>query len=174
MGAAAGRESDGWCIVLIVVDDDGSLVLVVEPTRVAVPCPDCGELSRRQHSWYTASARSAMARRSSAHARTQPALVLRRTRVLARFEGALARYARRTNDAPELLTTFALQAGGERGAGLARKASVPISPDTLLRVLHSVTDEGDERGPRVLGVDDRLRDKMQASRCWSKPKRSRG
>jgi len=64
--------------------------------------------------------------------------------------------------------------GGEGGAGLARKAGVPISPDTLLRVLHSVTDEGDERGPRVLGVDDRLRDKMQASRCWSKPKRSRG
>lgn len=54
----------------------------------------------------------------------------------------------------ELLTTFALQAGGEGGARLARKAGVPISPDTLLRMLHSITDEGNERGPRVLGVDD--------------------
>ena len=29
-----------------------SLVLVVEPTRVAVPCPRCGGLSRRRHSRY--------------------------------------------------------------------------------------------------------------------------
>jgi transposase len=71
-----------------------------------------------------------------------------------RFDGALARYARRTNDTTELLTTFALQAGGEGGARLAHKAGVPISPDTLLRILYSLTDDGHERGPRVLGVDD--------------------
>src|ERR1044071_119976 len=47
-----GAESEHWCIVLVVVERDGSLVLVVEPTRAAVPCPQCGELSRRQHSWY--------------------------------------------------------------------------------------------------------------------------
>ena len=45
-------ESDYWCIVLIVVEHDGSLDLVAEPTREAVPCPTCGELSRRQHSSY--------------------------------------------------------------------------------------------------------------------------
>ncbi len=32
---------------------------------------------------------------------------------------------------------------------------VPISPDTLLRILHSLADdEQHQRGPRVLGVDD--------------------
>src|SRR5258708_22118593 len=72
----------------------------------------------------------------------------------ARFDGALARYARRTNCTTDLLTTFALQAGGEGGARLARKAGVPISPDTLLRILHSLMDADDQRGPRVLGVDD--------------------
>ena len=71
-----------------------------------------------------------------------------------RFDGALARYARRTNGATELLTTFALQAGGEGGARLARKAGVPISPDTLLRILHSMSEGDNERGPPVLGVDD--------------------
>jgi len=71
-----------------------------------------------------------------------------------RFDGAIARYARRTNGASELLATFALQAGGEGGARLARKAGVPISPDTLLRILHSLTDGDRARGPRVLGVDD--------------------
>src|SRR5438445_839007 len=42
----------------------------------------------------------------------------------------------------------------EAGARLARKAGVPISPDTLLRLLHALTDADDTHGPRVLGVDD--------------------
>ena len=40
-------ESEHWCIVLVVVERDGGLVLVAEPTRVAVPCPKCGELVDR-------------------------------------------------------------------------------------------------------------------------------
>jgi transposase len=71
-----------------------------------------------------------------------------------RFDGELARYARRTDGTTELLTTFAMQAGGEGGARLARKVGVPISPDTLLRILHSLADTDAQRGPRVLGVDD--------------------
>ena len=31
---------------------------------------------------------------------------------------------------------------------------MPTSPDTLLRLLHSLTDADDQRGPRVLGLDD--------------------
>src|SRR5205823_2724293 len=54
----------------------------------------------------------------------------------------------------DFLTSFALQAGGEGGARLACRAGVPISPDTLLRLLHALADEGEQRGPRVLGVDD--------------------
>src|SRR5919202_3547214 len=71
-----------------------------------------------------------------------------------RFDGALARYARRTDGTTELLTTLALQAGGEGGARLARKAGVPVSPDTLLRLLHALMHADQRRGPRVLGVDD--------------------
>src|SRR5215203_5840916 len=66
-----------------------------------------------------------------------------------RFDGAVAHYARRSNDATDLLTTFALQAGGEGGARLACNAGVPISPDTLLRILHELTDAEDTRGPKV-------------------------
>jgi hypothetical protein len=52
MAESFGGECDQWCVVLIVVERDGSLVLVVEPTRQAVPCPMCGELSQRPHSSY--------------------------------------------------------------------------------------------------------------------------
>jgi len=39
MVASLGAESERWCIVLIVVERDGSLVLVVKPTGSAVECP---------------------------------------------------------------------------------------------------------------------------------------
>src|SRR6266852_5114539 len=58
-----------------------------------------------------------------------------------------------TRQISDLLTTFALQAGGEGGARLARKAGVPVSPDTLLRLLHGSSDADAQRDPRVLGVD---------------------
>jgi transposase len=160
MAAPLGAESERWCIVLVVVERDGSLVLVVEPTRVTVPCPRCGELSRRRHSrydrhpldlpWRGKTVRMRVhSRRWFCDAPTCPRKIFAE-----RFDGELARYARRTHGTTELLTTFALQAGGEGGARLARKIGVPISPDTLLRILHSLEDDHLERGPRVLGVDD--------------------
>ena len=39
MAELLGEVLERWCIVLIVVDSDGSLVLVVEPTRTLVPVP---------------------------------------------------------------------------------------------------------------------------------------
>ena len=160
MAPSLKAESERWCIVLVVVECDGSLVLSVEPTRVTVPCPQCGELSRRQHSWYERRPLDLPWRckvvRMRVHSRRwfcdAPDCL---SKIFAeRFDGALAHYARRTNGTTELLTTFALQAGGEGGARLAREAGVPISPDTLLRILHSLVDAESQRGPRVLGVDD--------------------
>src|SRR6266851_3912064 len=160
MAAAVGAQSERWCIVLVVVERDGSLVLVVEPTRSAVSCLQSGELSRQQHSRYERHPLDlpwrAKTVRLSVHSRRwvcdTPSCS---RRIFAeRFDGELARYARRTNGTTDLLTTLALQAGGEGGARLARKIGVPISPDTLLRILHSITDADHQRGPRVLGVDD--------------------
>ena len=159
MTASLGAESERWCIVLVVVERDGSVVLVVEPTRVAVPCPQCGELSRRQHSRYERHPLDLPWRgetvRMRVHSRrwfcdtpTCPRKIFAE-----RFDGALARYARRTDATTDLLTTFALQAGGEGGARLARTAWVPVSPDTLLRLLRAIQDQAVPT-PRVLGVDD--------------------
>src|SRR6266851_7307955 len=139
-------EGEHWCIVLVVVERDGSLVLVAEPARQAVPCPKCGELSRRQHSNYERRPLDLPWRghtvRLKVHSRRWFCDVPECPRQIfaERFDGVLARYARRTNDATELLTAFALQAGGEGGARLAHKAGVPISPDTLLRRLQAMID----------------------------------
>ena len=40
------------------------------------------------------------------------------------------------------------------GPLMTRMSSVSISPDAVLRLLHALTDDGDQRAPRVLGVDD--------------------
>ena len=160
MANSFGAVTDRWCIVLIVVERDGSLVLVVEPTRTSVPCPHCGQLSRRQHSRYERRPLDLPWRGQTVRMRVHSrrwfcdAPTCARKIFAERFDGVLAHYARRTHGTTELLTTFALQAGGEGGARLARKSGVPISPDTLLRLLHALTDADDTRGPRVLGVDD--------------------
>lgn len=82
----------------------------------------------------------------------------------------LAHCARLTHGATELLTAFALHTCGKAGTRLAREAGVPISPDTLLHVLHALVDQCEQRGPNVLGVDDvALRERRNAAmaRCCS-------
>src|SRR5260370_34303516 len=147
MDVAREAESERWCIVLVVGKRDGSLVLHAEPTRTAVPCPACGTLSHRPYSRYQRRPldlpwRGAIVR-MNVHTRrwfcdepTCPRKIFAE-----RFDGALARYARRTVVADNLLRTFALQAGGEGGARLARTAGVPVSPDTLLRLLRAIQDQ---------------------------------
>src|SRR6266571_2730459 len=134
MGAALGAESERWCIVLVVVERDGSLVLHAEPTRTAVPCPACGTLSHRQHSRYQRRPldlpwRGAIVR-MNVHTRrwfcdepTCPRKIFAE-----RFDGALARYARRAVVADNLLRTFALQAGGEGERGWPVRLAYPSPP----------------------------------------------
>ena len=159
MGPSGIESEHGWTFTTIVAEADGTVVLRVTPTRAAVPCPTCGVLSRRQHSWYTRRAMDLPWRGATVRLRVQS----RRwfcdepncpRRIFAeRFEGLLACGARRTNEATSLLTELGLRAGGEGGARLARKAGVPTSPDTLLRLVKMLGIAAVST-PRVLGVDD--------------------
>jgi transposase len=69
------------------------------------------------------------------------------------FGPALARYARRTAEAATVLLRFAVATGGEAGARLAHAIGLPVSADTLLRLLQQ-TDSPVGYTPRVLGGDD--------------------
>ena len=154
-----GGARDRWQIVLVVVEQDGSLVVIAEPTRTAVPCPSCGQLSRRRHSRYERRPVDLPWRGRTVRLRVHTrrwfcdAPSCSRRIFAERFDEALTAHARRTPGATELLLRLALQAGGEGGARLARQVGVPTSPDTLLRLLHAMLD-APVRTPRVLGVDD--------------------
>jgi transposase len=63
--------------------------------------------------------------------------------------------ARSTNRLGDLQRHLGLALGGEAGTRLANRVSVPISADTLLRMVTSAgLDEGPSVTPRVLAVDD--------------------
>src|SRR5205807_2539662 len=78
----------------------------------------------------------ALARRHCAAGRAHSAVLLRCPHVSA--EDLCRTFRWRTASATALLVEFGLRAGGEAGARLARKAGVPTSPDTLLRLVRGL------------------------------------
>jgi transposase len=67
--------------------------------------------------------------------------------------GIAVRSARRTTRLAEIQRSVALATGGEPGARLARRLAIPVSPDTLLRLILR-TPIPPRATPPVLGLDD--------------------
>ena len=65
----------------------------------------------------------------------------------------MPRSQRRTTETAELLVRLGLSAGGEGGARIAADLGVPVSPDTVLRLLRKSAIE-EHPVPTALGVDD--------------------
>jgi len=138
---------------------DGVVVVVVRPTRAAVPCPACGQLARRVHSHYrrviTDLPWQGVAVRLVLHARRfrcdEPTCA--RCIFAERFPGLVAAGARRSTRLSTLYLALGLALGGEAGARLATNLGLAVSPDTLLR-LTTAAPLAAPPTPRVLGVDD--------------------
>jgi transposase len=136
-----------------------TMVLEAAATAAAAYCPDCGARSTQIHDRYQRHPADLPWRGY----RVQLAVTVRRFRcrnpACARatfaedFGPALPHYARHTADARTLLVQFAQRAGAEGGAQLAHKAGLPVSPDTLLRLLRQ-TAHASPCAPRVLSLDD--------------------
>ena len=140
--------------------------VAVEPTRVVitahaaatnVACPACGVVTRRVHSRY---------RRTLADLPWQGREVSWRVwvrrfrcvscdgRVFAEgLPGSAARKGRRTGRLARAQTGIGFATGGEPGARLSCRLAMPVSGDTVLRLIR-------RRGtvpsppPRVIGIDD--------------------
>ena len=144
------------------VDGDGDTLIVTARSRaVAAACPVCGVASRRVQSHYLRHPSDL----PCAGRRVRLRRLVRRFRcgvpgcqrqVFAeRFGTAvLPERARRTGRLEEVVHHLGLALGGRPGAGFARRLMLPVSNDTLLRVVrrHAL--------PRtepltVIGIDDR-------------------
>lgn len=142
------------------VGDDGGALITVRPLSRSNACPGCGTISERVHSRY----RRRLAdlplagkpvRLVVAARRFHCDAVLCARRIFVeRFDAdVLAPWARRTARLDYIVHHLGLALGGRPAASFARRLMLPVSNDTLLRV---VRRRGRPRflPPTVIGIDD--------------------
>lgn len=138
---------------------DNQVAIVARSTQPDGRCPQCHTLSRRIHSRYTRTVAdlpcvgraltvSLRVRRFFCEASQCP----QRT-FAERFGSVLPPYARRLSRLTDTLVALAFATGGEGGARLAHTLAMPVSPRTLLRLLHA-QPLAPVPPPRVVGVDE--------------------
>jgi transposase len=134
---------------------------------IGARCPCCGCVSRRVHSRYVRHLTDAPLRQVQVsielHVRKFycDKLGCERTIFAERVTGFAESYARRTIQLDELLRLIAFANGGECGSRVAGEMGMPISPQTLIRLIRRHGVGAIIYGP-VLGIDD-----------WSFAKRKR-
>jgi len=135
-------------------------VIVVRASRSVGLCPSCGTVSRRVHSRYRRRATDlplsgrivelmVIARRFRCDA-----VLCGRQIFTERFaEGVLAPSARRTARMDSIVHHLGLALGGRPAASFAKRLMLPVSKDTLLRVIRRRSPQ--RADPlRVIGIDD--------------------
>jgi transposase len=138
---------------------DGGLTIRLATDAPAAPCPLCGERADRVHSratrtladlpWAGVSVRlQVRVRKFFCENPTCPRRIFRE-----RLAGIAQVAARRTERQRAELLDLAVALGGEAGARMAARRGMPVSPDTLLRLLRQAP-EAEPPTPAVLGVDD--------------------
>jgi transposase len=143
------------------LESDGAEVVAVARSRSATSsCPACGRVSTRVHSRYERSLADLPAHGRRVRIRLQ----VRRFRCGSqdcprtifgeRLDDTVARpWARRSSRLQKIVHYVGLALGGRPGQSLARRLLLPVSNDTLLRVVRRC---GTPRfvPPTVIGIDD--------------------
>jgi len=145
-------------VAALLLGDDGVRIRAVSEAT-GVCCPVCGEPSDRVHSRYERTLADLPWARFAVRFHLQvrrffcenPACP--RTIFAERLAGIAPAFAHRTERQRDRLTDLALALGGEAGARLAARHGMPVSPDTLLRLIRGAP-EAERPTPAVLGVDD--------------------
>jgi transposase len=142
------------------VDIDGDLVLLTATSAESQACcPVCGQPSSRVHSSYgrKPSDLAVVGRRLHLHLSVRRFFCdnpsCERRTFAERLPGLLKPFARRTNRLSETLYDMGQALGGEAGARRAVHLGMPVSPDTLLRLIRR-NEMPPPATPTVLGVDD--------------------
>jgi transposase len=143
--------------------------VVIEPDRVliiarcrgnACRCPDCGRSSDRVHSRYErrlldlpSHGRAVQMRIAVRRFRCADLNCPRRIFAEALGDAVAGRSARRTTRLEAVVHHLGIALGGRPAAALARRLMLPVSKDTLLRVVrrHAICDRS---SLHVIGIDD--------------------
>jgi transposase len=143
-----------------VVPTPHRVMIEVVPRPASAECPVCCDLSRRVHSTYWRllhdlpwQGRPVTIRVAARRFHCLNRSCTRRT-FAERLTDVASLSGRRTGRLRDLQHTLGLALGGEAGARLAARISVPTSPDTLLRLASARRHSEIAPTPRVLGIDD--------------------
>ena len=137
--------------------DADALTLTARTTAARAACPQCGRWSARVHSSYWRTLkdlpwqdRSVTWRVKVRHFRCSHCP----GRIFAEPVPGLARArAQRSDRLAEAQTDIGMALGGEAGARLSRRLAMPVSGDTVLRLIRRCKSAGCA-SPRVFGIDD--------------------
>ena len=138
----------------------GALVILARPTSESADCPICGSPSAKIHSTYQRSladlpsqGRAVRIKLSTRRFRCVVATCGRRIFTERLTATAGRPFARRTTRLEGIVHHLGLALGGRPGQSFARRLLLPVSKDTLLRVVrrHSAPPA---TAPRVVGIDD--------------------
>lgn len=133
--------------------------ILLSPTSATAACPACGRMSRTVRSRYSRQVADLplSGRRVRLLVRTRrfacDAVLCGRQIFAERFGDVLPPYARRTGRLEHVVHHLALALGGRPAARFAQRLTLPVSNDTLLRVIR-------RQGlppltpPSVIGIDD--------------------
>lgn len=147
-------------VVDAAINEGEATLITVRPSYTSSSCPGCGTRSERIHSRYRRRLADLPIAGKPVHLvvvarRFHCAAVLCGRRIFAeRFDkDVLAPWARRTARLDHIVHHLGLALGGRPAASFARRLMLPVSNDTLLRV---VRRRGSPRfiPPTVIGIDD--------------------
>ena len=135
------------------------ITVKVTTTQAEAACPECGQMSQRVHSGYDRT----VADLAWADFRVYVELYVRRLfcdnpgcqrkTFAERVPDFVASFARRSLRLATKQGQTALELGGQAGARLLEKLSMPTSGDTLLRLIKAMPEK-ETPSPRAVGIDD--------------------
>ena len=135
------------------------ITILTAPKPFSSACPLCGAVSRRVHSRYTRTladlpwqGRAVTVQVRARRFRCATAGCLRQV-FAERLPGVAPSWARRTARLGDIQRHIGFALGGEPGSRLAARLSMPVSGDTLLRLVQA-TEREPPPSPRVVGIDD--------------------
>jgi len=161
-GSFRSLSPAGLLIDDVVIERDR--ILIIARCRAAAgECPDCGERSRRVHSSYErrlldlpSHGRTVQLRVAVRRFRCAMPGCPRRIFVERLHETVAGKSARRTLRLDAIVHHLGVALGGRPAASLARRLMLPVSKDTLLRVVrrHASRASRDRSPLHVIGIDD--------------------
>src|SRR3954469_60225 len=160
-GTSFQAVSPAGLVIDAVTAEADRLLIVARPVSLEAPCPECGRRSRQVHSRYDRRLMDLPSHGRAVHLRVR----VRRFRCgntgcprmifgepLA--ETVAPRAARRTSRLEGIVHHLGIALGGRPAASLARRLRLPVSRDTLLRVVRRRASPTGAGPVTVIGIDD--------------------